>query len=226
LSNNDDFGLIIFMEKPLAIPKFVEHDETRFRIIRMGNFPATKSIEKEYDFCVGKNIRILGNNYEIRRSTVVLPGDNEPDVGVAMDTMLMRCPMQLSRREPTYHPCDQLIKVILDFLPSVWICPKCSGLIIIDDTLDARKYYNADNANDFSYENQVLALYYYFGPHDWGDINFIDWATNEIGVHVFAVADAYQDYMGIRSITPTRPIRMRTLEDINTVDKLFGHLIS
>ena len=210
------YGIMLYYGENSENHQIIADCPTSFTSIAVGNFPPSSAPKIQFKFSNGTQISIAGKEFTIKQSGGIAYGETELTVGVTMTSLTIKCPMDTN----THQTCGQLLRIVLNITPSVWICPKCNGLIIVDK--GERKGHHPHStiqSNKISVDDESVIINYYFGKPSWGNKNFLSWISDSIGASVIAIADAYQD-----GAVPDMFI-MKTLMDANTVVGLFGNLI-
>lgn len=217
--NDKYYGVIVYGENPQELNQLVSDNTSRFTTVVVGNFLPTSAPKNEVKLPNGKQINIAGKFFDIQKSHVILGGEKEPPVGVAMTTLTFKCPMKLSSSPQT---CNQLIHVVAEFTPSVWICPKCKGIIIFDKESNNTKHSEAhvDLKSNLTLGNVKISVNYYFGETDWNNVKFVSWVREYIGANIFVVADAYHDNGMSNNTTITS-----SFISYNDIVNLFGNFM-
>jgi hypothetical protein len=221
LKDKMDYGVILYGENPQEQNQLTADNPTRFETLPIGNFLATTAPKNQFHLPIGHRIKIAGKSYDVRNSTILRKGEKEPAIGIGMTMLMIKCPMKLDSSSQT---CNQLIQVLVDFLPSVWICPICNGIIIIykasNSMKNSRANWKTNLKTNLGKGKLDINFDYYFGPHDWGNKKFVHWITKEIGADIIAVADPYEDNGMLSNLIAN------TFVDLDNVVSLFEHLIS
>ncbi|MBN1453679.1 MAG: hypothetical protein JW963_21875 [Anaerolineales bacterium] len=218
LSEKRYYGVIFYGENRQEQNQLVADNGTRFETIVIGNFLPTSAPKNQVKLPIGQQIDIAGNSFDVRASGVLYPGEKEPRIGIVMTTLMFKCPMKL---DSPYRTCNQKLQVIVDLIPSVWVCPICKGIIVFDKGSNSLNHSHANLKSELSFGNMTVNANYYFGQLDWGNKKLINWVMNDIGTNIIAVADAYQD-TGMFD----NAFISASFVDLDDVVNLFGHLIS
>jgi hypothetical protein len=94
-----------------------------------------------------------GKEYEMFRSPILLPDENEPRMGIVVNMASVECPLPEARGK-----CSATYGIDIEVYPRAWLCPQCNGLIMADSRHKSNKYKKCDY---FSPINDDLALYFY-----------------------------------------------------------------
>lgn len=219
LKEKKSYGVIVYGQNPQDQVQLVADNASRFETIAIGNFLPTTAPQNQVKAPVGQKINIVGKIFDVRRSNVLVGGQKEPPLGLVMTTLMLKCPMKLN---PSSQTCEQSIQIIVDFAPSVWICPKCNGIIVLDKSQNGVKHTRANLKGNISAGNTSIVANYYFGKLDWGNKGFLNWIRNDIGTDIIVVADAYQD----SGMFGSNMFISSSLVNLDDVVNLFGQLIA
>jgi hypothetical protein len=211
------YGIMIYGENPKEQHQLVIDSPSRFETISIGIYLPTSVPKSQFNLAVGQRINIAGKSFDVRKSNVLKPGEKEPAIGIVMTTLMLKCPM----KQASSLICNQVMQVIADFLPSMWICPKCNGLIVFDKESNNLKHSHANLKSSISLGNIAINVNYYFGKPDWGDVKFLNSIKKKIDTGVIAIADPYED-SGIFD----NMFISNSLIDFNDIENLFGHLLT
>lgn len=217
LKQKKQYGVLVLGQRPSDLKQLVMDNPSRFESIMIGNFAPTSAPRVQFDVNRGQIIKIAGKDFDIRISNALMPGEKKGRLGLSMQTFMVNCPMHYGSPKQT---CNQLMQVVLDFIPSLWICPKCNGILVIDTPNNAPKHDHTHRRTRVNLGHSTAILNYYFGKPDWGNKAFLDWIARNIHTNVIAVADAYEE-----NSMPSGLV-MNTLVDLTDAVNLFGHLIS
>ena len=105
----------------------------------------------------GDTVTIRGRKFEVRRSSVLMEGESEPQLGVVFNVVTMACPMPVLDTGQV-QLCRAWMDLALDFAPIAYVCQACRGIIIVDEKEEATWY--AD-ANGVEWVSGTLGLYFY-----------------------------------------------------------------
>jgi len=218
LKEKKSYSIILYGKNPQDQVQLVADNDSRFETIAIGNFLPTTAPQNQAKAPVGQKINIVGKFFDVRKSNVLIGGQKEPPLGLVMTTLTLKCPMKLNSSAQT---CGQTIHIIVDFAPSVWICPKCNGIIVLDKPQNGFKHARANLTGNISAGSTNIIVNYYFSKLDWGNKIFLNWIRNEIDTEMILVADAYQD-SGMFGNT----IISNSLVNLDDVVNLFGQLMA
>jgi len=218
LNEKKYYGVIFYGETSQEQNQLIADNESRFETIAIGNFLPSSVQKNQIKLPIGQQINVAGNGFDVRASSVLYPGEKEPRIGIVMTTLMFKCPMKL---DSSYQTCNQKLQVVVDLIPSIWVCPICKGVIVFDKGINRLKHSHANLKSELLLGNMTVNANYYFGQLDWGNKKLINWIKNDIGTDVIAVADAYQDTGMFNSA-----IISTSFVDLDDVANLFGHLIS
>ena len=88
-------------------------------------------------------VTFRGKEFPVVYSSIIMEQEPVPKLGIVMDTVIMKCTMIVKRRWRRARPCSAWIELLLEFVPSAWFCPACSGLMVVDHTARRSHYTDA-----------------------------------------------------------------------------------
>lgn len=214
LSEKKFYGVLVYRENLQAEKQLIADNPARFHTLEVGNFMPMELPKNHFELPASKEVSIARRKFEIRIGNVLDPEDGKAPIGISITRSASKCPMPIKQGE-SYQKCDQVNYMILDFIPSVWICPKCNGIVILDEPGSNQKHSRANLRGN--YQHFPVSVNYYVGKPDWGNKKFVNWIKDEIKPLLIAVADAYDEqYAGSFG---------RSLMYWDDVMNLLGHLI-
>ena len=227
LSFNFEYGLMLhgkpspghktfFGDRPERFTTFVITDFQT--VTRFPESKTTPTIIRDQEF------RICEENFTVMNATGLRPGKTHPARGISMYTAFLKCPMVRGSGLFDMQLCNQAIQIGVDIVPSVWICPKCHGIIIIDDPAAHAKHVKADRRKEIETPRGRITLNFYTNNNfEWGNGAFFDWrmGQNDAGLYIFAACHDDKEFgASYDNIFVTK-----FFIDLTHVEIIFGHLI-
>lgn len=211
------FGVVFYKHTSQDNFQLVADNPSRFETVLIGNYFPTSAPKNQYQFPDVQKVIIAGEKFEVRQSASLRPGESKPAIGISMNALTFRCPIKLD----SARRCNQAIQVVLDLRPSLWVCPECRGIVVIDDAGSNWKYPNANETTNFSLGSEVVQMNFYYGKPNWGDMKFIKWIRKNIDSEVVAFADIYENSEMFKA-----PLLSRIFMSANDVLNLFARITS
>lgn len=124
-------------------------------------------------------INIRGKEFAVVQSWILMPGETEPKLGIVMNTLTFQCPMESRSDWGDVERCAVWLEVVLEFVPSAWLCPACGGLMILDSQFES---YNYARANFTFGVSNDLALFCYFSDkiRRADQMRFLNWLKERV----------------------------------------------
>ena len=178
LSQNQ-YGILVSQQGEQI--NLVDEFPDKFPTLFLGNFLPTAAKKESFvsltkEFQEKGEIRIFGRPFSVLKSTVIMPGMEEPDTLISLSLVLYPCPS-----------CGRSLGAIADFTPSVWICPHCFGGVLFDAPLNGR------GLQVYLDLEAVLSKKVYFV----GQMNAQKWRQLMQEGVIFNVADSYEGDSGV-----------------------------
>lgn len=226
LDGHPEYGLVFHGSLSRQV-KFVEDRPDRFRTEVISD-SKTGSLSKDsrqlVDMIKDGVIQIRGKTFEAHFSPFRMQGERTRQIGINMNTLLLKCPMKTTVGPFRTKICHHLIQMIAEFTPSAWVCPHCKGLLMMDVRQEVYSY-NAANLK-LAIPDSDIVLFCYFGDKlDWHDKKTMDWIKRRIGSMKLIYADPYEDEEQMAGLLHGDLLLMPMFTNLEEVQYKFGHLI-
>jgi hypothetical protein len=183
------YNVLLFGEIPQAEKQLMDEEPSRFTSFFVGNFLSETAPRNDCVLYPGELIKIAGKKYQTIQSSIRRAEYDDPPVGIKMRSYFMQCPHPVV----TGSTCKQLFQILLDILPSAWICPKCGGMIIISDARKITDHSRADFRKKLDFGFAKINIDCFPSPIDWGNKQFNDWLLKKVRVRVIEMANSYYE---------------------------------
>ncbi len=182
---HDDYALLVSYSASSGQFGLISDKPWKFRTETVDGFLSSGTLRQDTAGSLtgwqSQEISILGRKYAVKRPSIAPAEGGIGPLGIALDTLIVKCPMLVGEEQSGYRRCDHWLQLIAEFTPSAWICPHCHGLIMLDKTAKASSYAAADLQAVLP--KPELSLFLHSGIRlDWEDESTLSWVQSKIGL--------------------------------------------
>jgi hypothetical protein len=226
LNEHQEYGLVFYGSLSREV-RFIEDRPSRFsgEVVSPSQAVGPRQDGHQLaDMVKDGVVRIRGKSFKTRVAPMLMPGEVMPQIGIIMNTLLLKCPMTASEGLFGSKACHHLIQMIAEFTPSAWVCPHCKGLLMMDVQQEAHNY-NAANLR-LAIPNSDIVLFCYFGYRlNWDDKKTTDWIKYRIGRMKPIYADPFEDEQQMAGLLHGDLLLAPVFTDLEEIRHKFGYLI-
>ena len=109
-----------------------------------------------------ERVIIGGREFQVQRSSVLMEGETEPNLGVVFNVATIECPMSIFEGTRV-RQCGAWMDLGLDFAPIAYVCQSCAGIVVVDVQTESSWYGDADSTEGVT---DALGLYFYYAGNE------------------------------------------------------------